>query len=272
MAANALRSSGFLNQEPISLLISEFRDPTTYNGILRAIAFGATSFNEISQKSFVAPSKLTAYLNVLLNMELVEREYPALTSTKMQGNAARGLYKISDRFLKFWFRFIASQSTEIPTASAAATVWKHAVAPFVSEFALDSFEACCKEYLVRRNFDGQLPFFASSIGRWWHKDQEINIVATDALKKNVLVGECKYRTAPIVLKTLQDLDAKCTVLPLAVDAAVHRYLFSRTDFERPILEAEKTDQKLHLVTIDALLRWSDLSVSPPTWRALSHFI
>ena len=99
-----------------------------------------------------------------------------------------------------------------------------------------------------------MPFFASSIGRWWHKNQEIDIVATDALKKNVLVGECKYRTVPIALKTLQDLDAKCSMLPLAVYAAVHRYLFSRTAFERPLLEAEKTDQNLHLVTIDALLR------------------
>lgn len=98
--------------------MSEFRDPTTYNGI--------------SQKSFVAPTKLTAYLKILPDMGLVEREYPALTSTKMQGNAARGLDKISDRFLKFWFRFIASQSTEIPTVSAAATVWEHAVAPFSS--------------------------------------------------------------------------------------------------------------------------------------------
>ena len=149
--------------------MSEFRDPTTYNGI--------------SQKSFVAPTKLTAYLKILPDMGLVEREYPALTSTKMQGNAARGLDKISDRFLKFWFRFIASQSTEIPTVSAAATVWEHAVAPFFSEFASDAFEVCCKEYLVRRNFDGQLPFFASSIGRWWHKDQEIDIVATEALRK-----------------------------------------------------------------------------------------
>lgn len=220
--------------------MSEFRDPTTYNGI--------------SQKSFVAPTKLTAYLKILPDMGLVEREYPALTSTKMQGNAARGLDKISDRFLKFWFRFIASQSTEIPTVSAAATVWEHAVAPFFSEFATDAFEVCCKEYLVRRNFDGQLPFFAFSIGRWWHKDQEIDIVVTDALKKNVLVSECKYRTAPIAQKTLQDLDTKCSMLPFAVYAAVHRYLFSRTAFERPLLEAEKTDQNLHLVTIDALLR------------------
>jgi len=220
--------------------MSEFRDPTTYNGI--------------SQKSFVAPTKLTAYLKILPDMGLVERGYPALTSTKMQGNSARGLDKISDRFLKFWFRFIASQSTEIPTVSAAATVWEHAVAPFFFEFASDALEACCKEYLVRRNFDGQLPFFASSIGRWWHKDQEIDIVATDALKKNVLVSECKYRTVPIALKTLQDLNAKCSMLPLAVYAAVHRYLFSRTAFERPLLEAEKTDQNLHLVTIDALLR------------------
>lgn len=166
--------------------MSKFRDPTTYNGI--------------SQKSFVAPTKLTAYLKILPDMGLVEREYPALTSTKMQGNAARGLDKISDRFLKFWFRFISSQSTEIPTVSAAATVWEHAVAPFFFEFASDALEACCKEYLVRRNFDGQLPFFASSIGRWWHKDHEIDIVATDALKKNVLVSECKYRTAPIAQK------------------------------------------------------------------------
>lgn len=44
--------------------MSEFRDPTTYNGI--------------SQKSFVAPTKLTAYLKILPDMGLVEREYLAL--------------------------------------------------------------------------------------------------------------------------------------------------------------------------------------------------
>jgi len=185
--------------------MSEFRDPTTYNGI--------------SQKSFVAPTKLTAYLKILPDMGLVEREYPALTSTKMQGNAARGLDKISDRFLKFW-------------------------SPFFFEFASDALEACCKEYLVRRNFDGQLPFFASSIGRWWHKTKKLTLWQLTPSRK----------TCWSVLKTLQDLDAKCSMLPLAADAAVHRYLFSRTAFEKPLLEVEKTDQKLHLVTIDALLR------------------
>lgn len=115
LAANILRSNGFLNDEAQSALRQEFRDPATYNAILQTIAFGSTSRNEIAQKSLVDTRTLSKYLSVLEDMDLVVKEFPVCAGPGELGNASRGRYRIADPYVKFWFRFLANNPTLIMT-------------------------------------------------------------------------------------------------------------------------------------------------------------
>ena len=253
LASNLLRESGFLNDEAQSVLRQEFRDPSTYNAILQAIAFGATTRHEIAQKSLADSRNLSKYLTVLEDMDLIEKEFSVFAGAGDLSNASRGLYRIMDHYLKFWFRFLAKNPVPIMTRAEALSEWRSSVEPFFSEFASEAFEEVCRQYLVRLRYAGQLSFRPTVLGRWWEKNTEIDIVAADHERRHCLVGECKYRNEKVNLKVLRSLQAKCAYLPVHDDAVFHYWLFSRSGFEDSVKELAKRDPYLHLVEMDELL-------------------
>lgn len=253
LASNLLRESGFLNDEAQSVLRQEFRDPSTYNAILQAIAFGATTRHEIAQKSLAESRNLSKYLTVLENMDLIERELPVFSGAGDLSNASRGLYRISDHYLKFWFRFLAKSPVPIMTRAEALSEWSSSVEPFFSEFASAAFEEVCRQYLVRLRYARQLPFRPTVLGRWWEKNTEIDIVAADHERRHCLVGECNYRNEKVNLKVFRSLQGKCAHLPVHDDTVFHYWLFSRSGFDDSLKEFADRDPYLHLVGMDELL-------------------
>ena len=253
LAVSILRANGFLNDEAQSVLRQEFRDPATYNAILQTIAFGATSTNEIAQKSLVDARTLSKYLSVLEDMDLVVKEFPVFSGPGDLGNASRGLYRIADPYLKFWFRFLANNPTLVMTRQQALFEWGSAVEPSFAEFASESFEHVCRQYLVREHFAEKLPFHPATLGRWWRKGTEIDLVGADHERRHCLVGECKYHSQKVGLKVLRSLQAKCSQLPVADDAVFDFWIFSRMGFDDALLDAAKKDPGLHLVGMEQLL-------------------
>ncbi|MDL2059978.1 ATP-binding protein [Mesosutterella sp. AGMB02718] len=254
LAVNLLRSNGFLNDEAQSVLRQEFRDPGTYNAILRSIAFGATTRGEISQKSLVDPRILTKYLSVLEDMDFVVKEFPVFSGHGDLGNTSRGIYRISDPYLKFWFRFLSTPPALIMTRQEALAEWDASVEPFFAEFASDTFEEVCRQYLNRKRLEGRLPFRPAALGRWWKGGTEIDIVGADHERRQCLAGECKYRSQKTGVKVLRTLQAKCSQLPVEEDARFDYWIFSRAGFEDALQEAAAKDPSVHLVGMAELLR------------------
>lgn len=93
----------------------------------------------------------------------------------------------------------------------------------------------------------------SELGRWWHKDKEIDLVGADYERENCLVAECKYTSSPVKLEVLDLLEAKISALPLRPRAIVHRWLFSRSGFDPRLKDLAARDDKLHLVSLEDLL-------------------
>ena len=253
LSASILRASGFLNDEAESLLRQEFRDPATYNAILRAIAFGAAERPEIARKSLVDPRTLAKYLAVLEDMDLIVREFPVFAGPGELSNASRGLYRIADPYLKFWFRFLANSAAPVMTREEALSEWEASVEPHFAEFASDAFLRVCGQYLMRERFAGKLPFRPSVLGRWWGKGEEIDLAGADASRRQCLAAECNCRSQKAGLKVLRSLQAKCQGLPVAEDATFHWWIFSRGGFEDALLEAAARDPDVHLVGMEELL-------------------
>lgn len=253
LAANVLRANGFLNDEAQSVLRQEFRAPSSYNAILRSIAFGASTSAEIAQKSLVDIRTLKKYLDVLENIELVEREFPVFVGPGDLGNATRGLYQISDPNLKFWFRFLSNSPVLMMTRQEAMAQWEAAVEPSFAEFASAGFEDVCRQYLLRQLLGGKLPFRLTAIGRWWHNDVEIDLVGADHDRRHCLAAECKYRREPSALKVFRSLQARLHRLPVAEGAVFHYWLFSRSGFQESLQQETARNPALHLVGIEDLL-------------------
>lgn len=100
-----LNPGSYLYLEPQFLLREELQEPRNYFAILQAIAQGRTRLNEIAQDVGMERGACSRYLATLQDLRLVERRLPV--TERQPEKSRRGLYRLRDPFLAFWFRFVA---------------------------------------------------------------------------------------------------------------------------------------------------------------------
>ncbi|MEE8403118.1 MAG: ATP-binding protein [Candidatus Hydrothermarchaeaceae archaeon] len=190
------------------LLKEELKDPSTYMGILTAIAQGATKAGEIANKSFLEVKDLPYFLQILKNLGLIEKEIPVTEKR----SSKKSIYKISDPFLRFWFTFVFPNRGMIETREGMAT---HIISNY-DEYMGHAFEEVAEELLKDLNGRGKLPFEFEIVGRQWGKipykprgenEYEIDLVALNKKEKKILFCECKWQEdvdSVAVLKGLKE--------------------------------------------------------------------
>ena len=188
--------SGVLYAEPDMLLRQELREPALYRSALDAVASGASVPKEIAERAGIDERAVGRYLATLIDLGLLEKVFPfgenPLTSRK-------GRYRVKDPFFAFWYRFVSPSVGAIESGAGSAAAQVNVFGDALSTYAGRQFEAICRQWLVRQNQKGALPFLASFFGTWWGTDPQmreqtdIDIVVADEQGKQLIVGECKWR-------------------------------------------------------------------------------
>lgn len=187
---------GLLYEEPMMLLRQELREPALYNSVLSAVGAGATKPKAIAERAGVEQSSVAKYLQVLSDLGLIRRSVPL---GENPAASRRGIYRIDDPFFSYWYRFVAPCVGSIEEGAGTAAARQSAFGEALSTYVGAQFETVCRQWLVRRNRDGTLPFLASSFGKWWGTDPEareevdIDVVAANGATRSALFGECKWR-------------------------------------------------------------------------------
>ncbi len=251
-----LNPASYLYLEPQFLLREELQEPRNYFALLQAIAQGRTRLNEISQATGMERGPASRYLAILQDLHLVERRVPV--TERQPDKSRRGLYRLRDPFLAFWFRFVAPYFSTLEVGHTAPIA--RLVADELSQFTGPVFEDLCRDWIAEQAALQRLPFIPQRIGAWWNNEEEIDLVAVgeDAL----LAGECKWTNRPVGTNILDDLKRKAHVLvasernarmtgPSASALALHYALFARAF--TPGLEAVARDEGILLVRPDDLL-------------------
>lgn len=208
-----LRRGCTLYNEVEFLMKQELREPSVYNTVIEAIATGCNSFNDILQRTKIDKSKLSVYLKNLLELSVIEKEFPVLATKNEKAGAQKGSYILTDNFFRFWYAFAYRNLTDLE-ANAADLVWETEIEGELHHFASRSFEVVCKEYLLLLSRKRLLPFRITDIGRYWGKKNvtangttkavpvEIDIMACDRTQSNFILGECKFTNSPFDLGQL----------------------------------------------------------------------
>jgi len=246
---NILQRGSILYSEVEFLMRQELREATIYNTAIQAIALGNTKLNDIYNKTQIEKNKLNVYLKNLIDLGIVEREFPVSAGIKEQAGAQRGLYRITDNYFRFWYAFVFPNISELE-ADDVSGVFKYAVKPQLDEYASLIFEDVCREYLRRQNRSNTLPFRFAKIGRWWNKMDEIDIMAANAKGDKILFGECKFKRTAFNLAEMKNLLGKFK--PDKQGATVYYYLFSKSGFTKEVCENAETE-KIQLVDINELI-------------------
>lgn len=245
----ALERGSILFNEVEFLLRQELREVMSYFTVIQAIALGSTTINEIEQKSAIDRTKLTYYLNNLIELGLVEKEYPVTMPVKQMAKSRKGLYYLKDSFFRFYFTYMFPYMSEL-IDSGSQHIVENIIKPDLSRFMGCVFEKVCKQYLTKLKVEEKLPFYFIKLGRWWEKSEEVDIVAID-LKDNLLIGECKWTSASVGQKVLTKMiDLNTQIMPDA--KSTWFYIFSKSGFTKELIDSSKSKSNVCLISIDEM--------------------
>jgi len=244
-----LHPRSLLHDEPRLLLMEELREPRNYFSILQAIAHGRTRRNEIAQAARLPPASVGKYLDVLRGLRIVERRVP-VTETRPD-KSRRGIYRIADPFLRFWFRFVHPFKDRLELGWLDAVV-NEEVRPNLDSFVAEPFEEAAHWYIARQAQRGALPFSLSRLGLWWSPQGEIDLVGWNERTRELLIGECKWTERPVGINVLDELRRKVSLLPSGPWKRVMYVLFAKRGFTEA-LQARSAEGEVLLVTAADIL-------------------
>ena len=204
-----LNRSGYLYDEPHFLLQQEVSEVGSYFSIIRAIAAGNTKLSAIAGILETKATSLTKYLKTLIDLDILEREVPVTEDNPEKSK--KGLYKIKDNYLRFWFAFVYPNMSFIESGHSRIVMNKIRNSLVKNHIAF-VYEDVCKERMWDLNAEGAWPFNFMKLGRFWDSKDEIDIVALDPEGKNPILGECKYWSEPVGVSVLRNLEAKASAV------------------------------------------------------------
>jgi AAA+ ATPase superfamily predicted ATPase len=233
--------AGYLYEEPLMLLKQELREGAVYNSIISAIAMGATRLNEISSITGEERSKVIKYLDTLIGLNILHKEFPFGENPE---KSRKGIYRIRDNCYRFWYRYVFTNKAVIEQG-AGATLLKMYL-PELNSYIGGPFEEICMQYMIRMNNLSALPFMFTQSGRWWGPSQktrqheEIDMVFSDTSGKHFIFAECKWRNELKDTSVLEGLIEKSNLLKhdytnrvsTKPQQDVFYYLFSKASFSK----------------------------------------
>ncbi|MCI6262695.1 MAG: ATP-binding protein [Olsenella sp.] len=243
---------GLLYEEPLMLLREELQEPALYNSTLDAIAAGATTSSRIAEQAGINTNSIGRYLRILDDLHIIEKAVPL-----GGGSSARDArWRIRDPFFAYWYRFVSRYLGSIEAGAGDAIVPYATAGQSFATYVGKQFETICLEWVRRQSIEGRLPFAALEFGQWWGTDPEkreqtdIDVVATNSIEHELLVGECKWRSSFNESAAIDALEHRSTLLR----GFIRRYfiLFTKEETSSATQEKAHARDDLRLVTADEL--------------------
>jgi len=244
-----LSKGEFLYEEPEFILREELREPRNYFSILRAIALGKSKIGEIMNEAGLGKNVITKYLSVLSDLKIVQREVPA-TEMKPE-KSKRGIYKIIDPFFKFWFGFVFPNRGYLEEGAQDYVLGQ--IRGRFSGYLSETYETAARELLWEFSKADKLPMNFTHIGRWWEKNEEIDIVAINREGNEILFGEVKWTSMPVGLNIFEDLKRKSKLVRFQRTRGKEVFvLFSKSGFTEGLLRKTK-EENMFLIERDKIV-------------------
>ena len=242
---HVLKKSSYLYDEPNFLLQQEVSEVGSYFSIIKTIAAGNSKLSAISGVLEVKATSVSKYLKTLMDLDILEREVPVTEDKPEQ--CKKGLYKIKDNYLRFWFAFIYPNKSFLESGHSEIVMQKIKDSLIKNQMAF-VYEDVCKEKMWELNSQGIWPFYFSKLGRYWDSNTEIDVVALDPEDNNMVVGECTYWNKPIGTSVLESLEEKVTSVSWNREhRKVWYVLFSAGGFSEKLKEVAKQREDVLLI-------------------------
>lgn len=240
-----LEKNAFLYGQGERIVESELRETGVYNTILAAIAAGNHKLNDLYLHTEFSRAKISVYLKNLIELELVEKVFSYDTEGK--ANTQKGIYRISNHFVHFYFTYIYPNLSALELQTPAE-FYKNFIGPTFRTYVAEYFKTVCKQYIENANKWGKLPIEIEDIGEWVGKLGNIDIIAQSAEGKTI-IGLCNY-DKPIM--RYDDYEWLLFCAEKAKIQADYVYLFSVRRFDEKLNLEAKVKQNLKLISLEEM--------------------
>ena len=249
---NVLSKNGFLYEEPNFLLTDEVQVPTNYFSIIKVIADGNHKLGTIAGILGLETSALTPYLKTLSELGFIEMQVPV--TGKNAEKTRKGLYFISDNFLRFWFRYVYPYKGELELDNTQISL-DELDKDFKEKFVAFAYEDICKEIFARLCSDKAIDFTPSKIGSYWLNDKsgntQIDVMAVDTVNKRLFAGECKYHNQPVdadvYFELVKKVDNSSEIKSAFKGYTVIYGVFSKSGFTSRMTDISNSNPNLFLI-------------------------
>lgn len=249
---NVFSKNGFLYEEPNFLLTDEVQVPTNYFSIIKVIADGNHKLGTIAGILGLETSALTPYLKTLSELGFTEKQVPV--TEKNAEKTRKGLYFISDNFLRFWFRYVYPYKGELELDNTQISL-DELDKDFKEKFVAFAYEDICKEIFARLCSDKAIDFTPSKIGSYWLNDKsgntQIDVMAVDTVNKRLFAGECKYHNQPVdadvYFELVKKVDNSSEIKSAFKGYTVIYGVFSKSGFTSRMTDISNSNPNLFLI-------------------------
>ena len=256
-----LQRTGWFHNEPL-VLISDLtqRETVSYEAILKAIADGRHTRDDIAAFTAIPSPSLSHYLPRLLGLKLIERRVPATVPLDKIKTSRHSRYYLGDPFLRFYYRFV-DPNLHLVERGLTHRVWQMMEDNFRAFVAL-TFEDVCRDWVLKQAQTGKLPFAPDNVGSHWSKAVQVDVAAIAWRERQILLGECKWGDHPLGRSVVVELIEEKTEKVLrdlpddGQEWQVHYAFFARSDFTAAaraeaeavgaqLVDLERLDTDLH---------------------------
>ena len=230
---NILCSDAFLFDEGSRYVRDAVRECGVYYSILSALAGGHDKLGDIYQHTGFSRAKISVYLKNLMELEIVEKVFSI--DTRGRDMQRKGIYRISNHYVDFWFRFLYPHYSMTQTMSPEAFFEKYIMLQ-LQDFCAPYFSQICRDYMDNLAAARGFGFEVEQSGVFDGKDGYIDYLAVDEEEEHCVAAFCCYDKPYMTyefyenaMKTLAGAKAEPDIL----------FLFAREGFDEKVsLEAK----------------------------------
>lgn len=241
---NILKPSQYLYGEGQRIVEKELRETGVYNTILASIAADNHKLNDLYLHTEFSRAKISVYLKNLMELELVEKVFSYDTEGIV--NAQKGIYRIKNHLVHFYFTFIYPNLSYLESMKPEE-FYDRFIEPHFKSYVSAYYKAVCTQQMMQWSKAGRLPVEAEAFGEWVGKYGNIDIIVKGGNDENI-IGLCSFE------KPINHDDYEW-LLFCAQKAKLHAdyvYLFSVSQFDEKLRMEAKRNQSLKLITVEEM--------------------
>ncbi|MBR4413014.1 MAG: ATP-binding protein, partial [Lachnospiraceae bacterium] len=185
--------------------------------------------NDIYLHTGFSRAKISVYLKNLMSLDTVEKV--SSFDTPGNENTMKGVYRISNPIVNFWYKFIYPHESYLELMTPER-FYDTFINDNIPDFLKEALPLICKEYLTLLNKKHGLPIKITKSGEWVGKSGTIHFIGKDE-HRNILAAYCALGSDPMNYSEFEWFDYCLKEAKIKAD---YIYLFSKNGFDEDLNE------------------------------------